>query len=273
MVRGLEPSIVGAGDAVRRHLFLLAPNNSGSTFVMGALARSRCALWLVREGQHIAGFHGPSSRGLGTRRLWAADEDRIAALRDPAAYRWDRNRNAWHFHARTESPDASVLMVASPPFLLVADQLARAFPDAAFLLMVRNPYAVAEGIIRRGVHAGPPPGGMDLPTAAAQHIVNTLRFQQANRALLGDRAISFTYEQMCADPTAVGARIARLVPPLHDLDLGRALPVKDEYDEPLGNMNARQIARLSRGDLGRIDAIFDAHRPLLAAFGYDRIDQ
>ena len=272
MVRGLEPSIVGAGDAIRRHLFLLAPNNSGSTLVMGALARSRCALWLVREGQHIAGFHGPSSRGLGTRRLWAADEDRIAALRDPSAYRWDRNRNAWHFQAQTRSQGASVLMVASPPFLLVADQLARAFPDAAFLLMVRNPYAVAAGIIRRGVHAGPPPDGMDLPTAAAQHIVNALRFQRANLGLLGDRAVGFTYEQMCADPAAVGARIARLVPPLADLDLGQPLPVKGDYDEPPTDMNARQIAGLSADERRRIDAIFDGHRPLLAAFGYDRID-
>ena len=91
-------------------------------------------------------------------------------------------------------------------------------------------------------------------------------------ALLGDRAVDFTYEEMCTDPAAVGARIARLVPPLHDLDLGQTLPVKGHYDEPLDNMNARQIARLSVDDRNRIDAIFDNHRPLLAAFGYDRID-
>lgn len=263
--------IAGAAGAVRRHLFLLAPNNSGSTFLAAALADCARAWSLPREGQHVAGFHGPSSRGTGTRLLWAADPASVAIFRDAAAYDWDRTRRAWEFHARAAQEGAETLVVASPPFLLIADQLAAAFPDAAFLVLVRNPYAVAEGIIRRGPEAGPVAAGDSLATTAARHIVAALAAQEANRAALGPRAACFGYEEMCAAPAEVAARIAALVPALADLDLARARPVKGRYDEPLRDMNAGQIARLTPGQIADLDAVFAAHRPLLARFGYDGI--
>ncbi|UNU41505.1 hypothetical protein EAO27_01380 [Sphingopyxis sp. YF1] len=260
--------IAGAAGAVRRHLFLLAPNNSGSTFLAAALAGCARAWSLPREGQHVAGFHGPSSRGTGTRLLWAATPASIAAFRDPAAYDWTRTRRAWDFHARAAQADADTLVVASPPFLLIADALAAEFPGAAFLIMVRNPHAVAEGILRRAAAAGPVAPGDSLATAAARHIVAALAAQAANIAALGDRAAVFTYEEMCADPAAVAARIAALVPGFDDLDLARPRAVKGRYDEPLRDMNAEQIARLTPGEIADLDAVFDARRDLLAGFGY-----
>lgn len=264
--------IVGGEGAIAHHLFLLAPNNSGSTFLATALAGCARAWSLPREGQHVAGFHGPSSRATGTRLLWAANPNSIATFRDPAAYDWDRTRRAWHFHARAAQEGADTLVIASPPFLLIADRLAIAFSDAHFLIMVRNPYAVAEGIIRRGAEAGPVAPGDSLATTAARHIVAALTAQQANRATLGDRATFFSYEEMCRAPAAVAAQIATLVPAFADLDLGRAQPVKGQYHEPLRNMNANQIARLDASQILDLNRVFDDHRTLLDSFGYDRID-
>lgn len=267
-----EPIVIsGAAGAIRRHLFLLAPNNSGSTFLAAALADCARVWSLPREGQHVGGFQGPSSRGTGTRLLWAADAASVAAFRDAAAYDWTRTRRAWEFHARASQAGADTLVVASPPFLLIADQLAAEFPDAAFLILVRNPYAIAEGIIRRGEAAGPVPPGDSLATTAARHIVAALAAQEANRAALGSRAAFFTYEEMCAASTAVAARIATLAPALADLDLTRARPVKGRYDEPLRDMNAGQIARLTPEQIADLDTVFAAHRPLLTRFGYDRV--
>lgn len=262
--------IAGGEGAITRHLFLLAPNNSGSTFLAAALGACARAWSLPREGQHVAGFHGPSSRGTGTRLLWAADPASIATFRDPAAYDWARTNRAWNFHARADHPEADTLIVASPPFLLIADQLAAAFPDAAFLIMVRNPYAVAEGIIRRGAAAGPVAPGDSLAAAAARHIVATLAAQQANRTALADRAALFTYEEMCRAPDAVTRRIDALVPALADLTLDRSLPVKGRYHERLRDMNAEHVARLTPDQRADLDAVFAGHRPLLAAFGYDK---
>lgn len=263
--------ITGGDGAIRRHLFLLAPNNSGSTFLAAALARCARAWSLPREGQHVAGFQGPSSRGTGARLLWAATPASVATFRDAAAYDWNRTRRAWHFHARADRAGADMLVIASPPFLLIADQLAAAFADAAFLIMVRNPYAVAEGIIRRAANAGPVAPGDSLATTAARHIVAALAAQQANRAAFADRAIFFTYEDMCAAPEAIATRIAALVPSLADLALDRSLPVKGRYHEPLRDMNADQIARLAPGQIADLDAVFDTHRDLLAGFGYTPI--
>jgi hypothetical protein len=263
--------ITGAAGTIRRHLFLLAPNNSGSTFLAAALADCARAWSLPREGQHVAGFHGPSSRGTGSRLLWAADPASVATFRDAAAYDWTRTRRAWEFHARAQQAGADTLVVASPPFLLIADRLAAEFPDAAFLILVRNPYAVAEGILRRGAQAGPVASGDSLATTAARHIVAALAAQEANCAALGPRAAFFTYEEMCAGPTDVAARIAALVAELADLDLARARPVKGRYHEPLRDMNAGQIARLTPEQIADLDAVFDANRPLLARFGYARL--
>ncbi|WP_083734285.1 sulfotransferase [Sphingopyxis sp. KK2] len=263
--------MVGGEGAIARYLFLLAPNNSGSTFLAAALAGCARAWSLPREGQHVAGFHGPSSRGTGTRLLWAATPAAIAAFRDAGAYDWDRTRRAWHFQARAAQADADTLVAAAPPFLLIADRLAAAFADAAFLLMVRNPYAVAEGILRRGAAAGPVAPGESLATTAARHIVAALAAQQANRTMLGSRATFFSYEEMCRTPAAVAGRIAALVPAFADLDLGSARPVKGRYHEPLRDMNADQIARLDAAQLADLNHIFDDHRALLDGLGYDRI--
>lgn len=261
---------VGAAGAVKRHLFLLAPNNSGSTFLAAALGQCRRAWSLPREGQHVTGFAGPSSRGTGTRLLWAADPASLAAFTDAAAYDWDRTRRAWHFHARAQDAAADTLIVASPPFLLIADQIAAAFPDACFLIMVRNPYAVAEGILRRGLDAGPVAPGDTLAAAAARHIVAAFAAQDANRAALGERAVFFPYEEMCREPAAVARRITALVPALADLRLDRSLPVKGRYHEPLRDMNADQVARLTPDQRADLDAVFAAHRPLLTSFGYTK---
>ncbi len=254
-------TLLGGTGAIRQHLFVLAPNNSGSTFLTRALGLSPGAWSLPREGQHLPGFAGPSSRATGTGLLWAATPERIAAFADPAAYDWARTRRAWHFHARAETPAASVLVIASPPFVLIADQLAQAFPEARFVLLVRNPWATAEGILRGT--PGPPD-----PAVAARHLVAAFAAQRRNRDLLGPRATSLTYEAMCRDPGAAAAGIEALVPALGPVTLDRRIAVKGSYDEQLRDMNAEQIARLAPSARAAIDPIFAVPRELFAAFGY-----
>lgn len=253
------------------NLFILAPNNSGSTFLARALAQSNGALSLPREGQHVPGFHGPSTRGTGTRLLWAAAPGAIALFRDPTAFDWIRTQRAWLFHAEAASPDASILVVASPPFVLYAHQLRAHFPDAKFLIMVRNPYAVVEGICRRA-DPGPIAPGEDRRVAAARHVITAMRYQRDNIAALGDRSTCFTYEAMCDTPGAIEHAIAALVPALGDVTLDQRIKVKSLYDEPLRNMNADQIARLSRDDIDAINSVFSSDHDLLESFGYRLIE-
>ncbi len=73
---------------------------------------------------------------------------------------------------------------------------------------------------------------------------------------------------MCAAPERVAQTIRALVPALDDLDLRRRVPVKGRYDEELTDMNARQIARLTREQIAAFNDVFRRHRELLAYFGY-----
>ena len=175
---------------------------------------------------------------------------------------------AWYFQARADDPRPPVFVTKSPPHLLVVDDLARYFPNPKFLFMVRNPYAVCEGICRNLKRRGLAPPDGSLPEAAARHVVACLRYQRRNIAAHGRRGVFFTYETMCAEPERVASEIRALVPELDDLNLRQRLRVR-KYDEMLTDMNPRQLARLEAGQIAAFNRVFRPQRNLLAHFGYE----
>jgi hypothetical protein len=253
-------------SAVATHLFGVAPNNSGSTFLKEALATCRATWNLAREGQHALGFGGPTTRQEGGV-IWSTEPGWLARLADPGAYDWPRIRRAWYFQAFARDAEASVFYTKAPPFLLHPGALARHFRNPRFLFMVRNPYAVCEGICRR-LRASLA-AGRDVPTAAARHVVNCLDWQRRNIETHGERGVFFTYEEMCDEPEAVEAKIRALVPELGDLRLRQRLLVKGSYHEMLTNMNGRQIARLDAAQIAAFNRAFRERRDLLEHFGYE----
>ena len=137
---------------VATYLFVIGSNNSGTTFLQRALATSRRTWNLPDEGAAMFGYIGPRAAndpGLAaSARIWAARKRWLNVLEDPAKYDWPRIRKGWYFQAHARDPAASVFVEKSPRNLLVVDALARHFRNARFLFLVRNPYAVCEGICR-----------------------------------------------------------------------------------------------------------------------------
>ena len=267
------------------HLFVVCPNNSGSSFLVAALESCRAAWRLPREGQMIRGFAGPVTwRPQGREAwfpglLWASEQRWIDLFADPRGYDWPRTRKAWYWYACAHAPDASVFVAKSPPHVLHVGQLVRHFPNATFLFMVRNPYAVCEGICRRyrtrlvaRLRRQFTEPGRSLPTAAATHVANCLAWQRRNIEAWRDRGVSFTYERMCGEPEAVGEEVCALVPAIDDLVLRRRIAAKD-YDEMLANMNERQIANLRPEDVAAFNRVFREHRDTLDWFGYELMDR
>src|SRR5882672_5573280 len=101
---------------VTTHLFVICPNNSGSTFLKNALATCRRTWNLVREGQHTFGFAGPSSMGERAHKRWASEQHWIDRFTNPDNYNWPASRRAWYFQAFGTDPLASVFVEKSPPF-------------------------------------------------------------------------------------------------------------------------------------------------------------
>ena len=271
--------VSGAGrdlDAVvATHLFGVCPNNSGSTFLGHALATCRAAWSLPKEDKRMLGYVGPvtyRSPAPGAPKpglIWGARQYWIDRFADPHHYDWPRNRKAWYFQASARDPHAPVFVTKAPPFLLLVDQLIRHFRNAKFLFMVRNPYAVCEGICRN-YRSQFVTEGRSLEEEAAIHVANCLAWQRRNVEAYRDRGVFFTYEAMCAEPERVAQRIRELVPELDDLNLRQRLPVKEStYDEMLTDMNARQIARLDAAQIATFNRVFRQYRDVLAYFGYD----
>ena len=269
---------------IRTHLFVVCPNNSGSSFLTVALEGCRAAWRLPREGQGVRGFAGPVTwQPQGRDRwfpglLWASEQRWIDLFADPRSYDWPRTRKAWYWYARAHAPDASVFVTKSTQHVLHVEQLARHFRDARFLFMVRNPYAVCEGICRRYrtgfptlYHRQFTAPGRSLPAAAATHVAHCLAWQRRNVEAWRDRGVFFTYEQMCGEPAAVARKVRTLVPALDDLVLRRRIAVKD-YDETLTDMNERQIANLDPEDVAAFNRVFREHRDTLGWFGYELMD-
>ena len=268
-------------DLIDAHLFVVCPNDSGSSFLAGALESCRAVWRLPGEGQQMHGFAGPlpwrphGADGWIPGLLWAAEQRWIDLFAEPARYDWPRTRKAWYFHAWAAHPAASVFVAKSPPHLLCVEQLARHFRNARFLFMVRNPYAVCEGICRRYRTIFPEryrrqfgERAESLLAAAANHVVNCLAWQRRNIEAWRDSGVFFTYESMCADPTGTAQAIRALVPQLEDLNLRQRLAVKD-YDEMLTDMNPRHLARLDADEIEALSRVFRQHRDVLAYFDYD----
>ena len=260
--------LYGAGRdlerAVRTHLFVICPNNSGSTFLKEVLAKCRVTWNLSREGQMMLGYSGPVP-GRDVALIWASTRALRELLADPGAYDWPRNRRAWYFQAYARDHRASVFVTKSPPHLLLVDELARHFADPRFLFMVRNPYAVCQGICRYMRGRLPDP---ELQERAARHVVACLDRQRRNIQAHRSDGVFFTYEAMCGAPESTARRIRMLVPELDDLQLRRCVPVKGQYEEMLTDMNARQVARLERRQVAAFNRVFRAHRNVLDHFGY-----
>ena len=176
------------------------------------------------------------------------------------------NQKAWFSQATARKADASVFVEKSPPFLLLARQLRASFTNTRFIIMVRDPYAAYEGILRRrGDFAEL---NKDPRVVAADHLAACLEWQQRNVLEHGDISATFTYEELCAEPSDCVARIARVVPELGDLRLDEAIEVKGMYYEQLRDMNEEQIGRLTQEDLDIASSVFGRHQEVLDYFGY-----
>ncbi|MYD86892.1 MAG: sulfotransferase [Acidobacteria bacterium] len=261
------------GRVIRTHLFGITMNHAGSTFLMRAVATCRAVWSLPFEGQFALGYAGPMlGRGnlAGARKIWGSRRRWRVALTDADAYDWARIRAAWYFQARARDPRAPVFFTKSPPHLLVVEELARRFSNPRFLFLVRNPYAVCEGICRFRESRGLGLSDGSLPEMAARHAVACLDVQRRNIAAHGGRGVFFTYETMCMEPERVAAAIRRLVPELEDFDLRQRLAV-GRYHEMLTDMNERHIARLTPARIAAFNRVFRPRRDLLDHFGYEML--
>lgn len=238
------------------YLFVLCSHSSGSTALWRLLQTSPQVSSLPAEGQHIAAVQP-----------WMRQAPWNEAYQPP----WPAVKAEWHKFWDSNKP---ILLEKSPPNLVRAAAIQEHFRPAAFVVMVRDPYAFCEGTKRRG-RAGigyRPPATY---RAIAEGWARESRLQMKNIAQL-NQATWLTYEKLSDDPAASASQLLQFLPQLERLDPASSFHIHSAQgwlNRPITNLNRQQIAHLSTADIAEINAGLKDQAEVLAFFGYSYLQR
>jgi hypothetical protein len=250
------------------YLFLLVPNDSGSTWLQNII--SLCANCISfpagLDGKGACGKSGayPSMK---ISKLFSEKRD---LWETPDKWDWDAIKSLWNDtwsqseHYQTADP--KIYLEKTPQAIFASDMYAQQFDDVCFVIMTRSPYAVVEGM-RRTIHH------TDVSIKrCARHWIRCAQRQIYNYATYKNISIELTYEELVNDPESIENKIRQLVPALHDIDLTKeavAHSLEGIKSKPLTDFNARQIQNLSAEDVEVINKELKRVPKVLDYFGYE----
>lgn len=247
--------------AAHRWAFIVGCYNSGTTLLANLLGRHPEIASLPVEGQFLT-EQLVADYELGLPRMWCQREDRFRLTEHDAGPNVGRIKRQWAMRADTSRP---ILLEKSPPNSARTRWLERHFEPAHFIVLVRNGYAVSEGIRRKGEprHLR---DGWPLEQCAWQWRRTYEVLEQDLQGL--PRVAWIRYEDLVTAPEAELARIAAFLGASGEFQFDRCRAVRiHEREEPLRNLNAESVSRLSDGDCRIIERVAGDY---LDKFGYRR---
>jgi hypothetical protein len=240
-------------------LFIVGCENSGTTLLSEILAKHSDISALPDEGQYFTNEF-PIDWKLGLSRMWTLRDDLFTLSREATSPDPYRVKKEWLFRLDQSKPCFLEKTPANIARMLWLDEH---FQEAYFIGIVRNGYAVAEGIRRRAEPIHPRDGWpIEL---AARH------WSQSNNIMLKnaesvERFLLIRYEDLVTDlegclDTAqnfLGLKCQQI------LDNSTLYKIHGETSR-IVNMNKRSIDRLSEMDIRIISEI---SKNELLHFGY-----
>lgn len=227
----------------RKWGFICACSNSGTTLLNEMLGQHPDIGTIDPEGQFWT-ERLPKAIGGPEERLWALQLDTYAMdERTPADAEMIKRDWARGFN----DPRRPVLLEKSPPNAIRMRWLQRHFAPAHFLCIVRNGYAVAEGIARKMGHP--------IEAAARQWAIANARMKEDFAAV--ERGLWLRYEDLAADPRAAMETIASFL----DVDpepLRQAASARHAVfgvESEVVDMNAQSLARLTDEQRAAIERV------------------
>lgn len=241
-----------------RWMFIVGCNNSGTSLLHEIFRNCGQVSTLRHEGQRYSRAL-PRAYKKGHDRVWSEFIDDLKVAPCKSAELAPRLAHDWIHHLA--KPIRPVIVEKTPANMVRMPFLQKSFPSAGFIGIIRNGYAVAEGIRRK---AGKP---LDR---AARHWAktNTIMIKEADQL---NRFLEIRYEDMVGDFNAAAERLAEFVG-IDVAPLIRAGRGRFSYETILGNqklpvcnLNLQSISRLSNSD---IDIIRKNAAPLIDQLGY-----
>lgn len=228
------------------YIFILCPPYSGSTVLWKLVATASSVSSLPSEGQFIP-------------------EVMEQMRQNPWDYQvklpWERIKNVWDSKWDLSKP---FLIEKSPPNLIRSKEIEEHFQPVHFIIMVRNPYAHCEGLIRRN--------GWDANTAA-EFSAARLQDQVENAKRLSG-AVRFTYESLVATPFEVVRKIETAIPQLGKLDTNAQFvtqAIDGVRKRGLVDFNEQKIENLSASQIETINRVLSKIPDVMKFWGYEPI--
>lgn len=241
-----------------QYVFIMCPNHSGSTVLYFLINTSNEVSTMNHHGSIIEGQIVPEAMKF----MPYAKESDLGLFsiykklhQDINNYNWKEIKRIWR---NNWNCNKSVLLEKSTTNLYRKNMLENNFYNAKFLIMVRNPYAVCEGIRRKH--------NVDV-SLAIDHWIDTAETQINN---ISSNSLFFTYEKLCDDTDLIVNQILCFIPSLKNLDYKKKL-FRPRYENLVGlqNMNQEQIKRLSYNEIITISNKLKKRNDIVKFYGYE----
>ncbi len=249
-----------------RWIFIVGCYNSGTTLLRDLLGRHPQISSLPSEGVRLTDGL-PRPEDFGWQRLWCRciDQIRIEVDGDTPA-RSERIRRQWSLALPADPHsvlEKSIANTARMPFLQAG------FAPAYFIYLVRNGYAVAEGIRRK---TDPRRYGHDEFGESYPIDLCAQQWRVSHEIVSGDQEhlehfLQLTYEEMTAQPAQTLNRITDFL----QLQRMESDTVAETFHvhgvaSPIRNMNDESIERLTQQEIASVRHVAE---PVLRQFDYE----
>ena len=243
-------------------VFLVGCYNSGTTLLAELLGQHPSISALSTEG-HFITDQFIKDYDIGLPRMWVEREDLFRLNEDDEGPDALRVKKEWAMRLDLKKP---VLLEKSPPNSAKMRWLQKHFENAHFIGIMRNGYAVSEGITRK---------------ADPKHLINSwpiemsaYQWKRSNEVMQQDaehlkKFMWITYEDLAGDTVETLNKITDFigVDDFETFESDRQWSIH-ERDEQVRNMNDESIARLSPE---QIKIINEVAGDMLDEFGYTRL--
>ena len=248
-------------DIIEKPIFVFGCCNSGTTILWQALKSHYGLSGPNIEDQDIEGMPTSMQHWLGkkTFRLWAHPKFGLCYYSTESGNNTEDTLKLQEVYRRFLIPNTR-LIVKSPAHTLRARLIQSYFPDAYFVAIVRNGYAVTEGIRRKRKYDPDRPQFQGLLTTINEAAEQWFR---ANVVILSHQSflrkyLVVQYEDLVKKPRETLHKI------LDHCDLSQTGFSVPNFRK---GENEKQIARLTKEE---VDTITRIAGPMLYHFGYDK---
>lgn len=244
---------------IENPIFIIGCCNSGTTILLKALKPHKALSGPEIEGQDLEGLPDSMKHYLGkaTFRLWAHPKFKLCYYATEADYREEDKNQIKGVYSKYLTLGTRFI-TKSPADTLRARLIQSYFPDAYFVAIVRNGYAVSEGIVRKRKDDPDRPAFKGLYTTIDEAAEQWFR---ANMILVSHQNYLRNYKIIKYEDLVQRPRDTI------DSVLDFCSLDKENFSIPTfdASLNERQISRLSDYDIETITRIA---QPMLIHFSY-----